>query len=129
MRLVYLSIALGGALGAVGRYALAGWVHAWLGSSFPWGTLVVNVAGSTLLGLVLGTLDQVPVSVAARAFVTIGVLGAFTTFSTFSYESVALLRDGEWRLAVPYIGASLGAAFIGLALGLVVSEAILEAMR
>lgn len=129
MRSVYLLIALGGALGAVGRYAFGGWVHTRLGAAFPWGTLAVNVLGSTLLGLVLGILNQVPVSVEARAFLTIGVLGAFTTFSTFSYETVALLRDGEWRLAVPYVGASLGAAFIGLALGLVVSEAVLEATR
>jgi len=129
MRSLYLSIGIGGALGALGRYALSGWVHALLGTAFPWGTLVVNIVGSTALGAVLGISSQVPVNVEARAFLTIGFLGAFTTFSTFSFEAVTLLRDGGWRLALPYVGGSLAAAFAGLALGLVVSEAILEAIR
>lgn len=129
MLLVYLCIALGGALGAVGRYALGGWVHSWLGSAFPWGTVVVNGLGSTLLGAVLGILERLHVGVGPRAFLTIGLLGAFTTFSTFSFEAVGLLRDGEWRLALSYIGGSLAAGFIGVAFGLVVGAAIVEAGR
>ncbi len=129
MVLLYLYIALGGALGAVGRYALAGWVHSAFGTQFPWGTLAVNVIGSAALGFALGLLRDVPASVEARAFLTIGFLGAFTTFSTFSFEAVALLRDGEWGPAALYVGGSVGAGLLFMALGLVIAQMALEVLR
>lgn len=110
--MMLLWIAVGGAFGAVARYGLGGWVHSWAGTRFPWGTLVVNLTGSLLIGFLLRYLEGIDVSVQVRGFATIGLLGAFTTFSTYSYETVAFMRDGEWRQASLY---SLGSLALGLA--------------
>ncbi len=109
--MTYLLIAVGGALGALGRYSAAGWVHTWAGDAYPWGTLLVNVVGAAMLGLFYRTAEALLVSPGTRAFVAIGFLGAFTTFSTFSYEAAALLQDGEWGAAALY---SLGSVALGL---------------
>jgi CrcB protein len=106
-----LAVASGGALGAVARYLAQGWVQDLSGGFFPWGTFVVNAAGCFLLGFSLVWLQGTLASPEARQFVTIGLLGGFTTFSTFSYETVALLRDGEWWRAGGY---SLGSVALGL---------------
>ena len=110
--MMQLWIAFGGALGAVARYGLGGWVHSWAGTRFPWGTLVVNLAGSLLIGFLLRYLEGIDVSTQVRGFATIGLLGAFTTFSTYTYETVAFMRDGQWRHASLY---SLGSLALGLA--------------
>ena len=110
--MTYLLIAIGGALGALGRYTAAGWVHAWAGDAYPWGTLVVNILGSVVLGFFYRAAEALLVSPGTRAFVGIGFLGAFTTFSTFSYETAALLQDREWGAAALY---SLGSVALGLA--------------
>lgn len=115
MRLMLIDVA--GAAGALSRYAVASAVGA---RSFPWATLGINVAGSFLLGLLLeagrGRLSDDVVVVLG-----VGFLGAFTTFSTFGYESVSLVRDGRMGVAVLYVLASvvagLGAAAGGYALG------------
>ena len=125
MTLVRLvAVALGGAVGAVARYALSGWVSAVTRSSpFPYGTLSVNVAGAALLGLVMGatTAGRLMISPSWRAFLTIGLLGAFTTFSTFGYETVQAARLGDFRVAFANLAVSLvlglGACWIGLKLG------------
>jgi CrcB protein len=106
-----LAVAAGGALGAVARYLGAGWVQDLTGGFFPWGTFVVNAAGCLLLGFSLVWLQATLVSTAMRDLVTIGFLGSFTTFSTFSYETVAMLRDGEWWRAGGY---ALGSVALGL---------------
>lgn len=112
-----LYIALGGAAGAVARYGLGGWIQARAGSSFPLGTLVVNVVGSLLLGFVLHYLEAVRLAPELRASITIGLLGAFTTFSTFSYETVEMLGVGAWGKAGAYALGSLllgvGAVIVG----------------
>lgn len=91
-----LAIAIGGAFGAVGRYASSQWVYAVLGRSFPFGTLVVNVAGSFLMGLLAVLLiEKMVAGPELRAFLMIGFLGSFTTFSTFSLETVNLISSGE----------------------------------
>lgn len=91
-----LVVGLGGLIGALGRYGLSGLVHRWLGSSFPYGTLAVNAAGCLLLGALMYLVEERSLlSPNARLFMGIGVLGAFTTFSTFGYETVELLRDRE----------------------------------
>jgi len=114
-----LWIAIGGAAGALARYGLSGWVHTRLGESFPWGTLVVNACGCLALGFFLRYVEGTTVSPEARGMVAIGVLGAFTTFSTFSWEAVMLIRDGAWARATAYISTSvligLGALFAGVA--------------
>jgi CrcB protein len=102
----------GGALGAVARYGLSGWVQTMTGPSFPWGTLAVNVIGSFTLGLLMVWLQSTVASAEVRALVTVGFLGSFTTFSTFSYETAALLRDGAlWRAG----GYTAGSVLLGLA--------------
>ncbi len=96
---MWIFVTVGGATGALARYWLSGWVASAFSGFFPLGTLVVNVLGSFLLGFGMQAMEAVPVSAEVRTMLTIGFLGAFTTFSTFSYETVALLRDGDWTRA------------------------------
>jgi len=113
------AVAAGAALGAVGRYVAVGLVAQWLGHGFPYGTLAVNVVGSFAMGLIveLGALAWQP-SPELRAFLAVGVLGAFTTFSTFSLDAVLLYQRGELAAAALYIAASvvlsIGAFFAAL---------------
>lgn len=115
-------IALAGALGAVSRWGLSRGLAQWLGSQFPYGTLLANVLGCFLLGLVMHiglNTDKIPPSI--RLAITVGFLGALTTFSTFSYETIALLQDGNWAKAGWNILANLSLGLIatlaGFALG------------
>jgi CrcB protein len=103
-----LAIAAGGAVGSVLRYWLSTGVHALLGRNFPYGTLFVNVAGSLLMGfLFMVFLDRLTNDALLRAGVLIGMLGAFTTFSTFSIETFNLIEDGAWLKAGLNAGLSL----------------------
>ena len=97
-----LMVGLGGFVGAVGRYLVSGWVHSLLRNPwFPYGTFVVNVAGCLAIGILGGLADNRQVlSPEARLFVLVGVLGGFTTFSSFSYESLGLVRDGQMTAAL-----------------------------
>lgn len=124
MSVVY--VAVGGALGAVARYGLTGWVQAQAASGFPWGTLVVNVLGSFLLGASVAWLATSAVTPETREFVTIGLLGAFTTFSTFTYETVALVREGDWLRAGGYLAGSLGLGLLALVAGLALAAWLLQ---
>jgi len=103
-----LAIAVAGALGALARYGFAGLVQRWAGARFPVGTLAVNVAGCFLIGLLATySLERWSISPTARTALLVGFLGAFTTFSTFSYETLALLREGAlWRAGLN-VGLSL----------------------
>lgn len=109
-----LLVALGGALGSVLRWLVGGWVHAATPTStFPWGTFTVNALGSFAIGALLGlALERALVSPAMRLLLVTGVLGGFTTFSAFSYETLQLARDGQWPAAIGY---SLGSVLAGLA--------------
>jgi len=113
-----LFIALGGAAGALARYGLAGWVHTHASATFPWGTLVVNLTGAFVLGFAYRYLVASGASAEFRGFVTIGLLGAFTTFSTFSYEAAMLLQDGKWTFAGAYIIGSVALGVCGALAGL-----------
>ena len=113
-------IAFGSAIGGVTRYLVGGAVQRLTPGTFPVGTLIVNVTGSFLLGAILRyAIDTPAVTPELRAFLTIGFCGGYTTFSTFSYESVALLEDGDWVRAAVYIGLSvalsIAVTFLGLA--------------
>src|SRR2546426_5423573 len=117
-----LYIALGGIAGTLSRYGLEGWIQTRTASGFPLGTLVVNISGSFLLGFILRIATGAAViSPDMRAGLTIGFCGAFTTMSTFSYESVTLLNDGDYLRAGLYMTATIlrrGAALLtGAALG------------
>jgi len=120
-------VALGGALGALARYGLSGWVYDRLGESFPWGTLVVNVLGCLLLGAAVRWLQVSASPPAFRPFLTIGLLGAFTTFSTFSYETVALVQDGQWARAGLYVSGSMAFGLAAMVLGMGLVTALTRA--
>ena len=121
-------IALGSALGGVGRYLVGSLVQRGLGTGLPAGTLVVNVTGSFLVGLFLRYALETPtLTPELRAFLTIGFCGGYTTFSTFSYETVALLEDGEWERAALYAGASLVLAVGATLLGLLAARGLIAA--
>lgn len=107
-----LLVAAGGGIGAALRYLLGGWIASRLGPDFPWGTFIVNVSGCLLIGLVLGLVERGALPGEARLFLAVGVLGGYTTFSTFGYETLRLLEGGE------LLPAALN-AFGQLALGLV----------
>ena len=117
-----LFLAVAGALGTLSRYALSGLTQRITGAGFPWGTLVINILGCLIIGYVMQmalTTDIIPASV--RVVVTIGFLGAFTTFSTFSYETVKFLEDGALVSAILNITSNVGlgliATFFGMLLG------------
>src|SRR5919205_3018731 len=98
--MIYLFVAAGSAAGGVVRFLLGGALQRAAGGAFPVGTLVINVTGSLLLGFLLRYALETPaVTPEARALLTTGFCGGYTTFSTFSYEAVALLQDGDWRRA------------------------------
>jgi CrcB protein len=124
--MIRVYIAIGGALGAVARYGVGGWVQDRTGFGFPWGTLVVNVLGALLIGFALRYLEAVRLSPEVRALIIIGGLGAFTTFSTFSYETVALLEDGEWLRAGAYAVGSLALGLVAVYAGLAVAGYVLQ---
>ena len=112
-----LVVALGGALGAVARYLAGGWVQQMAGGSFPWGTMAVNLAGSFLLGLALVLVQSAASSPEARAFIAIGFFGSFTTFSTFSYETHAMVQAGDWWRAGAYTTGSVVLGLVAIAVG------------
>jgi CrcB protein len=114
-------VAAGGAVGAVGRFGIDRLAGAFLGHGFPYGTLIVNIAGSFILGAVIevSALAWSP-SPEIRAMIVVGLLGAFTTFSTFSLDVVTMMTRGEMAHALVYVGvsiiASIGALWAGMAL-------------
>ena len=104
------------------RYTLDGAVYRWVPPTFPFGTFVVNIVGCAVFGFLIGVAEQrLVVGSSARTFLLIGVLGGFTTFSSFAFETVQLLRDGEWWLGAANVTGQvvigLAALWIGLALG------------
>jgi len=122
---ITLAIALAGSLGALLRYWVDGVVSRRTGGGFPWGTFVVNVSGAFLLGLLFTLLtERYRVDAWARSGLTIGFLGAYTTFSTFSLETYRLLEDRAVGLAAANafgsLAAGLGALYVGIVLGRVV---------
>ena len=120
-------IAVGSALGGVSRYLLGGVLQRAAGGGFPIGTLVVNLTGSFLLGLFLRYAMSTPTLTPEwRAFLTVGFCGGYTTFSTFSYETVTLLEDGQWGRAATYIGLSLALAVIGVILGFATARSVVS---
>ena len=116
-----LAIAIGGGLGSIARFVISREMGNWLGSYLPYGTLSVNVVGSLVIGWFATVfLDRPEISSALRLGLTVGFLGAFTTFSAFSYESLQLLMNGAvWRAIFNVIlnaGACIGMCYVGMQL-------------
>ena len=114
-------ICLGGAIGTGLRYLVTGWAVTLFGAAFPWGTFAVNVSGSFLIGAIMQlALATRMISPTVRLFLTTGVLGGMTTYSSFNYETVRLVRDGAWWLATANFTlttvACLGAGIAGVVL-------------
>lgn len=118
-------LALAGAVGTLARYGAAGFVQRFHSTSFPWGTLAVNLAGCFLAGL-LWTLfeNRWPVSGETRAIVLVGFIGAFTTFSAFILESGELVRSAEWMSAFVNVAMQNVFGFIALFAGIVLARVI-----
>lgn len=120
-----LAIAAGGAVGAVARHLDSNQVTAWFGDGFPWGILAANVAGSVAMGILVETSALFwSSSQGMRGFLMVGVLGAFTTFSTFSLQTLLLYERGQMALAGLYIVASVVLAVGGLIAGLALVRSI-----
>lgn len=125
--MILIAIAIGGALGALARYGLGGWVQGFSAeATFPWGTFVVNATGSFFLGLALRLLESTAAAPEWRAFLAIGLAGGFTTFSTFGYEGLMLLQAGATARAFAYIAGSVVAALAGVFIGLLLGGWILH---
>jgi CrcB protein len=121
----YLLIAVFGALGAMSRYAVDGWITNATRGQFPWGTLAINVAGSFVLGIVIElTTSRLLPHPNWRIALGIGFLGAFTTFSTFTYETVRLTEDSAYALALFNVGAMTTLGLAGAAAGVLLGRAI-----
>jgi CrcB protein len=106
-------VAIGSAVGGVSRYLLGGLIQRMLSSTFPLGTLVINVTGSALLGFLFRyALDVPAMTPEIRALLGVGFCGGYTTFSTFSYETLTLLEDGDWRRAGLYVALSVGVSLL-----------------
>jgi CrcB protein len=118
--MIYLCIGLGGALGSVARFALAGAVGRWAGAGFPWGTLLVNVSGCFVIGFFAALTapgGRWPVGAPGRQGFMAGVLGGFTTFSAFSLQTLELAQAGRWLPAGGYAGASVVLCLLAVWLG------------
>jgi fluoride exporter len=120
-----LLVAVGGGMGSVTRYLLGGWFAARLGASFPYGTFVINVTGSFIIGLFLAfAQERAWLSPYWRLFFAVGFVGGYTTFSTFEYESVRLLQDREMLLGALYLVGSVVTGAIGAVAGIIVGGRI-----
>ncbi|MEP7240690.1 MAG: fluoride efflux transporter CrcB [Devosia sp.] len=117
----YLLVAAGGALGSMARYGTGVLVGRLWPGSFPLGTMLINIAGSLLMGLFIGLLVRTTPSWQAdgRLFVAVGILGGFTTFSSFSLDAIAMLERGEWGPALLYVLVSVVVGIAALYGGLV----------
>lgn len=117
--MIWLAIALGGALGAMARFGLSHQIYLWLGRDFAWGTLLVNMLGSFLIGLLtILLIDKWAASTEVKALLIIGFLGSFTTFSTFSFETLQYIQTGELYKALLNISAGVIGCLLAVWLGL-----------
>ena len=122
---VILLIAVAGAFGSVSRYALSGWAYRLFGERLPYGTLAVNVVGCFLLGLVMHVgLTTDALSREARTAISVGFLGAFTTFSTFGYETVRSIEQGAWGAAALNVALNVVVGILAVVAGFGVARQI-----
>lgn len=127
----YLWIAIGSALGGMARFWCSGVAARLFGETFPWGTLIVNVVGSFVIGFVAiacGPDGRLMLGSVPRQFIMVGICGGFTTFSSFSLQTLNLMRDGEWLYAAANIGGSVLACLLAVWLGAAAAQG-LNAMK
>ena len=125
--ITYLWIAIGGALGSIARYGCSSLAANWVGETFPWGTLIVNVSGSLVIGFfatLTGPDGRLLVSSDARQFVMVGICGGYTTFSSFSLQTLNLVRDGDMLAAGGNIVGSVVLCLVAVWLGHIAAAAI-----
>jgi len=118
--MLYLLVGLGGALGSMARFWLSGVIATRIGETFPWGTLVINVAGSFVIGFfatLTGPEGRVFATSETRQFVMVGLCGGFTTFSAFSLQTLSLAREGQWLQAGGNIAGSVVTCLVAVWLG------------
>jgi CrcB protein len=123
----YIWVAIGGALGTTGRYWLSGLVARLIGETFPWGTLLINLTGSILIGFfatLTGPDGRVFVGSTGRQFVMIGICGGYTTFSSFSLQTLNLMNDREWFYAGANILLSVALCLIGVWAGYMLASTL-----
>lgn len=121
--LAVLLVALGGGIGSSVRYLVGGWFASRFGPAFPYGTFVINVTGSFIIGLFLTfAQDRASLSPYWRLFFAVGFVGGYTTFSTFEYESIRLLQDRELLLGATYIVGSVLTGAVGAVAGIAVGN-------
>lgn len=122
-----LMAAMGGAIGAAGRYAVGVGALRLIGPGFPWGTLIVNIAGSFIMGLMIASFAlRYSVSNEVRTFLATGILGGFTTFSAFSLDFAVLMERKTEGLAAIYLGASVGLSILALFAGLYCARTLFQ---
>jgi CrcB protein len=124
--MIALLVFVGAGLGGVARYGVGTWVQGRMGMGFPWGTFSINVSGSFLVAALYTFLEGTVAAPEWRVFLGVGVLGGYTTFSTFSYETIQLLRDGEWNRALLYSAGSVVLSLSAAAVGLAMTSAFLR---
>lgn len=118
------AVGVGGGLGALARYVIAGWVQP-AGAAFPWGIFIVNITGGLVMGLIVeASALKLNLSPELRAFLTTGILGGYTTFSTFSLDSALMLQKGQYGAAAAYIGGSVILSILALFAGLWIVRAL-----
>ena len=116
-----LLVALGGAIGSAARYLVGAFVANRFGPDFPWGTFIVNVSGSFFIGVILSFVGGGLLPAGARPFLAVGIMGGYTTFSTYSHETLQLIQGGELGVAafntLGQVVAGLAAVYLGVVLG------------
>lgn len=122
--LKYVAVGLGGFLGAIARYALGSYIGSRYGVRFPLGTFIINVSGSFLIGLILALLARTTASAYWRYLIPIGFIGAYTTFSTFEYETLRAMQDGQVMTGLLNVGLSLVVGFIAVWAGATIGQVL-----
>ncbi|MCD4683329.1 MAG: fluoride efflux transporter CrcB [Bacteroidales bacterium] len=119
----------GGAIGTLARYGLSGLTHKYFEGTFPLGTLMVNLLGSLIIGLIWGLWESNNIPTGVRTFIFIGILGGFTTFSSYALETINMFRDGEMKMAIINILASNILGLLLVFLGFVAARGLINIIR